>query len=193
VVFEHYLPRPAPRARLALFGVAMLGAQGPGLAHLNEQISPGGDVSYLLLRGIYLELGRDCAQAPGVVLAEHDNGHYITFHSNCSVIADNFILTPQHEQKLLLVEALMDGTFDQLLERAPYVRYLLVQRADDPTRAQRSQCWPHCPANVGLRHELLEAVGPLPPRLHLLAQQLVIRDGHKEPLARLFEILPASP
>ncbi len=69
------------------------------------------------------------------------------------------------------------------------MRYLLVQRADDPTRAQRSACWPHCVANVGLRHELLEVRTPFPPRLRLLlAEQLVVRNGVKQPLARLFEI-----
>ena len=127
------------------------------------------------------------------MLAEHDNGHYISFHSECSVIADNFILTPQHEQALVLVESLMAGTVDELLNKAPYVRYLLVQRADDPTRAQKSVCWPRCAANAGLRHELLEVVTPFPPRVRLLAEQLVVRDGRKEPLARLFEILPATP
>ena len=178
---------------LALFGLLMFAAQAPGLLAMQATLTPGGDISYQLLRGIYLDLGKRCARAPGVVLAEHDNGHYISFHSECSVIADNFILTPQHERKLLLVESLMRGTVDELLNQAPYVRYLLVQRADDPTRAQQSLCWPRCAANAGLRHELLEVLTPFPPRLKLLAEQLVARNGRKEPLARLFEILPAAP
>ena len=178
---------------LALFGLLMLAAHAPGLLAMQARLTPGGDISYQLLRGIYLDLGKRCARAPGVVLAEHDNGHYISFHSECSVIADNFILTPQHEQALVLVESLMAGTVDELLHKAPYVRYLLVQRADDPTRAQKSVCWPRCAANAGLRHELLEVVTPFPPRVRLLAEQLVVRDGRKEPLARLFEILPAAP
>ena len=176
-----------------LFVSAMLAAQEPGLAQLDAQRALGGDISYQLLRNVYLELGRRCEQAPGVVLAEHDNGHYISFHSTCSVIADNLILTPQHEQKLLLVEQLMAGTVDHLLASAPYVRYLLVQRADDPTQTLASPCFPQCAANAGLRHELLEVQTPLPPRLRLLAEQLVRRDGHSQPLARLFEILPARP
>lgn len=178
---------------LLLFVLLMLAAQTPGLLRLNDRLVAGGDISYQLLRGIYLDLGRRCASAPGVVLAEHDNGHYISFHSACSVIADNFILTPQHERKLMLVERLMRGTVAQLLADAPYVRYLLVQRADDPTRIEGSACWPRCVANLGLRHELLEVRTPFPPRLRLLAEQLVVRDGVKQPLARLFEIEAAAP
>ena len=183
-------PRAARRSALAVFGALMLAAQGPGLARLDGSPALGGDIDYALLRSLYLELGRQCHDAPGVVLAEHDNGHYISFHSDCGVIADNFILTPQHEQKLLLVEQLMAGSLEQVLKTAPYVRYLLVQRADDPTRSQASLCFPHCAANAGLRHELLERVTPFPSRLHLLAEQLVSRDGRREPLARLFEVLP---
>jgi len=193
VVFAHFWRDRRPRVWLWLFGLVMLAAQAPGIARLNVKLTPGGDISYQLLRNLYLDLGRRCEQAPGVVLAEHDSGHYISFHSACSVIADNFILTPQHEQKLLLADTLMRGTVDELLSKAPYVRYVLVQRADDPTRAQRSACWPRCAANAGLPHELLEVTTPFPSRLHLLAEQLVMRDGRKEPLARLFEILPAPP
>lgn len=193
VCYADRMRRRAHPGWLMLFASAMLVAQEPGLAQLDAQRALGGDISYQLLRNVYLELGRRCEQAPGVVLAEHDNGHYISFHSTCSVIADNFILTPQHEQKLLLVERLMAGTVDHLLASAPYVRYLLVQRADDPTQTLASPCFPQCAANAGLRHELIELRTPVPPRLRLLAEQLVIRDGHSQPLARLFEILPATP
>ena len=192
VVFAWLAPRGRDALWLPLFALIMLTAQAPGLARLNVPRAPGGDISYQLLRGIYLDLGQRCANAPGIVLAEHDNGHYISFHSACSVIADNFILTPQHERKLLLVEHLLAGSVDDLLREAPYVRYVLVQRADDPTRDEGSHCWPKCAANAGLRHELLEVLTPFPPRFKLLAEQLVIRDGAKQPLARLFEILPAD-
>ncbi len=192
VLYAAYVP-PRPRHWLALFVIVMVAAQAPGLSRLGDRLAAGGDISYLLLRGIYLDLGQRCERAPGIVLAEHDNGHYISFHSACSVIADNFILTPQHERKLLLVEKLMRGSVAQLLSEAPYVRYLLVQRADDPTRKHESACWPRCAANRGLRHELLEVRTPFPPRFTLLAEQLVVRDGVMQPLARLFEIAPPAP
>ena len=41
-------------------------------------------------------LGAACRKAPGVVLADPNDGHPIRYHSECSVIADNFITTPQH-------------------------------------------------------------------------------------------------
>lgn len=39
----------------------------------------------------------------------------------------------------------------------------------------------------------MEVRTPFPPRLKLLAEQLIVRNGVKEPLARVFEILPAAP
>lgn len=137
MLFAHYATQRHRRAALALFALLMMAAQLAGLWCLNVKLTPGGDISYQLLRGIYLDLGTRCEQAPGIVLAERDSGHYVSFHSACGVLADNFSVTPQHEQKLALVEQLMASSVAQLLRDAPYVRNFLVQRADDPAHSGR--------------------------------------------------------
>ena len=61
----------------------------------------------------------------------------------------------QHVEKAALSDALLDGSAAGVLRDAPYVRYILVKRADnllDPGR----QCGLQCPENAGLRRELLQ-------------------------------------
>lgn len=149
----------------------------------------GTDFFYAELRDIYPPLNAACRKAPGVVLAEHNNGHYIRYHSECSVIANNFILTPQQVRKVKESEELLAGSLDDVLRNAPYVRYILVARAgnvfDDPR-----DCGVRCPENDGLRRELLEGQPPPQPRLRLLAELRFDEKGKLVPLARLFEILP---
>jgi hypothetical protein len=150
----------------------------------------GGDISgvYQLTRPAFAALGAACRKAPGIVLAERDDGHLIRYHSDCAVIANNFLTTPQHVEKAALSDALFEGSAAGVLRDAPYVRYILVKRADnllDPGR----QCGLQCPENAGLRRELLQD-GPPPEGLRLLNELYVNRAGKVERFARLFEVAP---
>ena len=60
----------------------------------------GMDRRYELIRPLIKDLGKVCAQAPGVALTNNNDGHYVRYHTDCSVIANNFIMTPQHEEKI---------------------------------------------------------------------------------------------
>ena len=59
-----------------------------------------GDANFRSLRPILGDLRKACAKEPGIVLADNDAGHYIRYYTECSVIANNFLLTPQHEEKI---------------------------------------------------------------------------------------------
>jgi len=166
--------------------VVMLGATVPGLARLRTPVAPGGAPVYTMLRGMLLSMHDICGKAPGVVLADHNFGHYITYHTDCPVIADNFVLTRQHEEKLRLSVKLFESSVADVLRDAPYVRYILVSRAD---RIGIEKCFPSCPANRGLRHELLESRDPYPPALKFLGEVQAAHDGVTEPFARLFEVV----
>ena len=85
---------------------------------------------YAVILPIYRHVGEICDESPGVVLADQNDGHPIRFHSACSVMANNFILTPQHEEKIREVNQLMAGTFDELRSNHPYIEYVLVRRVD---------------------------------------------------------------
>jgi|KBSMisStandDraft_5_1062788.scaffolds.fasta_scaffold02446_12 hypothetical protein len=173
--------------RIALGAIAVV----PLLAclpHLLYAYPLGDSAQYNLMRPVYAALGAACRKSPGVVLAESNDGHPIRFHTECSVIADNFITTPQHVAKVALSETLLAGSASEVMRDAPYVRYILVRRADDVLDADR-RCGMQCPENAGLRRELLLAAEP-PKGLRLLNEFQVRRGDRVEPYARLFEVLP---
>ena len=187
-VIERWAPSRRKLVTLALAGTAGI-AMLPSLLTLQIPLAPGADFSYMNLRDMFLALRNVCALRPGTVLADHNHGHYITYHTNCSVISDNFLLTRQHEEKLVLTDRLLRGSVEEVRRVAPYVRYLLIARADDVTE---NECFPTCNTNLGLRHELIEAAPPFPPGVRYLAETRAEIHGHIEPLARLFALDPIN-
>jgi len=175
----------------AALAVVVALAYAPCVAMLRDRGPLGGDPSYMLTRSMYPALHAACAERPGVVLAGFNEGHYITYHSDCSVIADGFILTRQHQQKVLEVRHLLQSKLDEVLTEAPYIRYIFVRRADDILATGSNRCYPKCPENVGLRQQLLVDGPPFPTRLRLLAEKkLQIGENVEiEPYARLFEVV----
>jgi hypothetical protein len=178
-------PAWSSRLSAAVAGIALV-AYVPALPSLAEAGVLGGGNDYALTRKIYPTLAQSCEKQPGVVLADNQDGHYITFHTRCSVIADTFILTAQHEQKFLLVDQLLHLPLREVLERAPYVRYIYVRRNDNffaSDCARRA-----CPENAGLRQELLFAP-TIPDGLRLLGELRVTGPGgDSEVLARAFAV-----
>ena len=184
--------RIAPVALGIVFAIAYL----PPVLTLRPGSPLGTDNLYVFTRPIYAALHEACATRPGIVLSEFSEGHYITYHSDCSVIADGFILTRQHQEKVLQARELLGLNLKQLLEKAPYVRYILVRRADNFLGNGGRRCWPECAENVGLRQELLVDAPPYPDQIKLLAEANLRLNGDgpqarglREPFARLFEIV----
>jgi len=183
-------------APLAL-GILLLLTYLPSVSTIRPRSPLGTDNLYVFTRPIYPVLHKACAARPGIVLAEYNEGHFITYHSDCSVIADGFILTRQHQEKVLQAHELLGLSLNQLLEKAPYVRYILVRRADAFLAPGGKRCWPECPENVGLRQELLVDAPPYPAQVKLLSEASLRRmkgaDADagelREPFARLFEIV----
>lgn len=86
----------------------------------------GMDAQYGLVQQAIPFLAKACAEDPGVVLAYNDLGNYIRYHTDCSVIANNFLLTSQHEQKIAELDSLFNMDLDELLRTRPDIRYLFV-------------------------------------------------------------------
>jgi hypothetical protein len=63
-----------------------------------------------------------------VALSNLDDGNYIRYHTNCPIIANNFLLTAFHESKVREARELFETPAAQLTARAPFVRYVLVHR-----------------------------------------------------------------
>jgi len=110
-------------AMVAIFAVAF---RPPLSGTLFRPHSLAGDHLYEMTQPLYVELAKACAAEPGIVAAAAQFGHYIRFHTNCSVIANNFLLTQQHFDKVNEANALFFKSVDQLQKDAPEVRYVLA-------------------------------------------------------------------
>lgn len=86
----------------------------------------GGDFSYMALRRDLKVLGDACESRPGVVLAPADAGHWIRYHTRCSVVANAFVLSSVQVAKLDELEALLETSPEQLRATHPEVRYVLA-------------------------------------------------------------------
>jgi hypothetical protein len=181
----------ASRPRAAVLGALAVAPMLPGLLALWVSYAPGSSPQYAAMRSGFQVLAAACRKAPGIVLADHDAGHYIRYHTECSVIANNFILTLQQVRKVRETEELLAGSAADVLRRVPDVRYIMVSRRDDMTDRG---CGLRCPENDGLRRELLAEGRPPPQRLRLLWDLYMRTGDHAEPMTRLFEVVPgASP
>jgi hypothetical protein len=112
----------------------------------------GNDYSYMALRSELESLAEKCAQDPGVVVAPMDAGHWIRYHTDCSVVANAFVLSPIQVAKVEELYGLLKMTPAQLREVRPDVKYVLASidvaeafRAGliDPTEADIQSILPH--------------------------------------------------
>lgn len=159
----------------------------------------GNDPYYALTHDLYPVLAARCARQPGVALSNTDDGNYIRYHTDCAVIANNFLLTAFHESKVREVARLMGMTPRELPRAAPEVRYLFVHRQAlftlNPAGGMRflpsgDPSHPDPPLVSALMDTPPEA---LPAEYRLLHELAFERPTHV-PYARLFEVVsPPDP
>ena len=123
--------RPQARKVLTLAGsLVMLLLFIPPLRYqLLERTPPANDPSFVDIHASLLVLRDACREDPGVVLADHDVGHYIRYYTECSVIVNNFLLTPLHEAKIREMEQLLATPAAELPARNTSVKYVLMRPA----------------------------------------------------------------
>lgn len=107
---------------------AMAFAVQPSLdLRLFKIYAPGADPMYANVRSLYAELSELCSEDPGLVLTTTDDGNAILFHTDCSIIANNFILRPEDDEKIREVGALMSATPQEIRDNRPDIKYLLIR------------------------------------------------------------------
>lgn len=184
------LPLAPARKILApwLAGLGLAVVYLPVLPTLRTPPAPGGSPDYALTAPIYGPMHEICSRAPGVILADSNDGHYLNFHTRCSVMASN-IIASEHDARLLeAADRLMRSSVAEVRRDAPYVRYLYVRRNDNPFD---SACRELCPENAGLRRELLAETVPSIPGLQLLAElRIPVDAAHSALVARFFVLHP---
>lgn len=139
------------------------------------------------VRPLYLTLRKECEREPGIVLADSNAGHPIRFYTECSVIANNFLLTPQHFAKLDQADALFALSSAELARQRPAIRYLLIRARAIRQLPDGSVQYQLFFSRTGpLANELLFSdPSALPPGYTLLQE---MNFGGKAPYARLFRI-----
>jgi len=162
----------------------------------------GLDAQYQLVRDMMPTLKERCQARPGLVLTYNDAGHYVRFHTECSVIANNFLLTPQQSDKIRELDELLYLPVEEVLARRPDITYFLMYY---PTLVFQD-------ANTGSKRlltrqelegapwtmikELMFSEDPARdfPQLELLWQvNAVEENGVRFPIGRLYEVKPKDP
>jgi hypothetical protein len=151
----------------------------------------GGAPDYASMLGLYLGLGTACGEDPGIVLASSDDGTAILFHSDCSVIASNFILTPEDGQHIAEISRLMGLAPDEIRRQRPDIKYVLL-RARDFLQAKGDDAVELSKDNL-VAQQLLTKNAPPPGFSLVKTVQLEINDqGDTQIFARLYKIVPVD-
>jgi hypothetical protein len=179
------LRRVALAACCVLYAVAFY----PTINTWQLRFTLGGNEAYAYLRSIFPVLEESCARRPGIVLGDLDAGHWVRYHSRCSVIANVFLLTPQHAAKAVENSRLLSESPAELLKAKPEVRYVLAHHAVRVTRDEKGVETPNLD-ELRLRMQPVERdlLGPVEniPRQYELRAEVRTPDG--QIYARLYEI-----
>jgi hypothetical protein len=188
--------RNAGRATVAAAALIVFAVffQPPLKGALFNEYPLGGDHLYQTTRPLLLRLEEQCASEPGIVLAASQFGHYIRYHTDCSVIANNFLLTELQSRKVQEVNALFSVPPDVLASGGGGIAYVLAMVADTHeirdgvvVLKDLSNIRERNPALInGLLFSQTE-----PEHVELI-QTLVIGagEGRQVPIAGLFKLVP---
>ena len=120
-----------PKARIALPFVATvlfaLAYWVPATYRLLMRPLPANEPNYSFTRLALPALAEACREDPGIVLVNNNDGHYVRCHTECSVIPNNLLVTPQQEAKALLTTHLLGMTPAELSRMDLPVKYVLVR------------------------------------------------------------------
>lgn len=115
---------------VGLLAGVLIAYQPPLRQHLFSVYALGAAPKYERARPLYLDLAERCEQEPGVVLAHPNDGNYLLFHTECSVISNNFRLTSADERKIAQIKEMMRLSPDALRDYQPDVKYLVLRTTD---------------------------------------------------------------
>ena len=171
--------------------VMAIAFQPPLRNQLFFEYAPGGTLEYAASRGLFHSLAAECEIESGAVLSYSDDGHHIRYHTDCSVLTNNFLLTPLHEKKILEGSAYLGMTPDQFLKAAPHIKYVFVRMYSVFDAGPDG--WTPAPVS-----KIMERNSPLfvaltfsehiPPEFRLI-DEIRIEDERDFAFARVFEVV----
>ncbi len=153
----------------------------------------GADPGYAYAAPLYKTLADHCREEPGIVLADHNDGNYILYHTDCSVISNNFILSPEDDAKIGEISALMHMSPEAIRDGHPQIRYVMLRANDFFANPQFSR---DLAANSPVASALLTENARGADGYELLETTRMLYPDSEEPeiYARIFKIsLPLQP
>lgn len=172
-----------------LAGLAMLLLYFPPLRHQLVMPMPlANDLSFRDTRPLLATLGKACKDDPGIVLADADVSHYIRYYTDCSVMANNFLLTPQHLEKVNEVQHLFTLTARQLETQAPQVKYVLLRPFKMRQKQDGSVRFTFTVEHPRLANELLLGPAAKVPAEYELLDEVRFPELNYAPYAKLYKI-----
>ncbi len=196
LLLAKFIAERFPEKRLeALLGCALLFGLAfyPTLKNWQPRWTLAGDAGYPGLRSAFPVIHSLCDLNQGVVLADTDAGHWIRYHSECSVIANVFLLTPQHAAKALEAKRLLQLEPAELLKEPAEIRYVLARHSARMYRDRDGNEGPDLDTLRNSRPRLeCDLLGPesaLPPQFRKRGE--VLTPGGQV-YARIFEIVRGS-
>jgi hypothetical protein len=170
------------------FAAVVLAYQPPLRDRLFIIYAPGADTEYASAFSIFLDLRQLCAQDPGVVLASADDGSAILFHSECSVIANNFILREADEAHIEEINRLMRLPPAEIRAQRPDIKYVFV-RVRDFSVLDGSVAYLLADSPIAQQLFIDEAPPPGYTLIKTVRRQIG-DDGEAGPYARLYKVAP---
>jgi hypothetical protein len=167
---------------------AVVLAYQPALQRLFIVYAPGADTEYASAFAIFLDLGTLCSQDPGVVLASADDGSAILFHSECSVIANNFILRRSDEAHIDEIDRLMRLSPAEIRAERPDIKYVFV-RVRDFAVMQDNVAWLNAGSPIA-KQLFIDETPPAGYTLIKTVRRQIGEAGEAGVYARLYKVEP---
>jgi len=172
-----------------LAALGMLMVYFPPLRHQLVKPTPiAHDVTFREIRPMLEKLENQCAQNPGIVLADSDAGHYIRYYTECPTIVNNFLLTPQQFKKVDEAMHLFTLSAQQFKEQAPQIKYVLVRPIQNIKLSPNGFTFQLIGGEPPrLAQDLFGPADALPPEFKLI-QEAQLPELNNTVYARLYEI-----
>jgi hypothetical protein len=160
---------------------------------------PAMDKNYAAARQLFPVLARACHEQPGLVIADANDGHLIRFFTDCSVIGNNFRLTPNDVVKYQETQRLLAMPLEEILRQRPEARYVLARLVvpAEPVPVEAGASFPESkfalerlrPLNRGIFGDLLLGPRPIAHGVEALAElEVDVRGSRKIPFLGVFHI-----
>ena len=140
----------------------------PSFSKLLTRQPLGMSFDYAVTAPIYQKMKESCDLRPGLVLADYSDGHYITYHSKCSIIANNMFVSSEDFRHVEKVQALLNMTIEELELTETDLDYIYVRREDNIFLNNGIEDIKI--SNKGLRYELLIDRSNIPENWELIAE-----------------------